>query len=475
MMKINRILMAMTAMFAITACKTSQNIAVKNEVKVPLTFEQKASDSATVAKLNWRKYFTDEVLVNLIDTALMHNYDLQIAMQRIEMARAGMRYAKANLLPTVAARLSAGQTDYAKYTQEYAGNTTTFYDGNNIVPNPLNDFNIGLMASWEIDVWGKLRNQKKSAILNYLAGIEGKNLVVSNLVAEIAVTYYELLALDNELQIVKQTIQKQTEAFETVKLQKEVGKTNELAVQQFHAQLLNSLALERETMQKITVNENKIHLLTGKFPTDIIRNTEALFNAIPNDVQCGVPSQLLAFRPDIRQAERRLQATRCDIKAAKASFFPNINLSALVGLQSFRADYLFLFPASVGSSVLSGLMSPVFNRNAIRQQYNLSKANDIAALNEYRKTTLNAFLEVSSELSNLENLKEIKRIKTEENEVLENSVITSGELYRSGKAGYLEVLIAQQNSLQTKLQLIEVQKKQQLSVVNIYRMLGGGW
>jgi outer membrane protein TolC len=287
--------------------------------------------------------------------------------------------------------------------------------------------------------------------------------------------YYELLALDNELQIVKITLQKQTDALETVKLQKEVGKANELAVLQFRAQLLNSMALEREAMQKITEVENNIYLLTGKYPIITMRNKELLFKDVPTDIKAGVPSQLLTYRPDIRQAERKLQASQCDVKAAKASFMPNINLSALIGLQSFRADYLFRFPASVGSSVLSSMLSPVVNRSALKQQYKLTKANGIIALNEYRKTVLNAFLEVSSELSNLENLKEIKKVKNEENLVLENSALVAAELYRNGKAGYLEVLITQQNSLQTKLQLIEVQKKQHLAVVNIYRMLGGGW
>lgn len=474
-MKLQQFIYLMFLLLTISSCKTlNTNLAV-SERKLPASFNMPLADTNNVAKMNWRSYFADTTLVMLIDTALANNFDLLIALQRIEVARSGVKFSTGNLLPIISGKGAVGRTDYAQYTQEYAGNITTYYDGNKIVPNPLNDFYLGLLASWEIDIWGKLRNQRKAAISNYLASLEGKNFVVSNLVADIAIAYYELLALDNELEIVRQTIQKQQEALETIKLQKEVGRANELAVQQFHAQLLNSQVLEKETLQQITKAENKINFLSGRFTQTIVRKKEVLFQEIPPQIAVGVPSQLLSFRPDIREAERQVQASKFDLKSAKASFFPNINISAALGFQAFNPVFLFSSPASIGSSVFGGLVAPLINMNALKAQFNTAKANQLAAMYNYQKTILNGYVEVSNELSTIQNLKEINALKKQQSQVLENSVETSTELYKTVKANYLEVLLAQQNSLQTKLELIEVQKRQQIATVNIYKALGGGW
>lgn len=458
-----------------SSCKTLNTNLNIRENKIPTSFNT-TIQATSIAKINWHQYFDDTLLTQLIDSALVNNFDYQSALQRIEMARAGAVLAKGEILPKVSGNASLGSTRYGKYTESGQGNITTPYpdDPSRNIPNPVSDYNIALTTTWEIDIWGKLQNQRKAAISNYLASIEGKNFIVSNLVAEIAIAYYELIALDNELEILKQSIQKQQEALEVVKFQKETGKSNQLAVQQFQAQLLNSKVLEKETLQNITETENKINFLLGRYPQPIQRNKDILSNKIPEQVATGIPSQLLSNRPDIRQAEFQVAASKFDFKVAKASFFPNVNLSTALGFQSFNPQF-FLVPSSIGYSALGGLVAPLINMNALKAQFNTAKANQLSAMYNYQKMILNGYIEVVNEISNIQRLQEIGTIKIEQNDVLSESVETSIELHKTARASYLEVLIAQQNSLQTKLELINTNKLQRISTVNLYKALGGGW
>ncbi len=469
-----QIINILLVLLALSSCKTFNTNLSTGERKIPAGFNS-STDTITVADINWRQYFADTLLLKLIDTAIANNPDLQMALQQIEIARSGVRFANGEFFPKLSGNASAGTTKYARYTEAYAGNSTTEYEAGKTVPNPVQDYSLGLTATWEIDIWGKLRNQRKAAVANYLASMEGKNFVVSNLVSDIAIAYYELIASDNELEILRQTIQKQQEALDVVKLQKETGRANELAVQQFQAQLLNSQAMEKETLQQITETENKINFLLGRFPQTIERKKEILFQEIPRQISSGIPSQLLSHRPDIREAQFQVVASKFDLKAAKAAFFPNINIAAALGFQSFNSQFLFNTPESIGYSVSGGLVAPLVNMNALRAQFNTAKANQLTAMYNYQKTILNGYVEVVNELSNIQNLQQINSIKNQQNEVLAASAETSAELYKTAKASYLEVLIAQQNSLQAKLELINTNKRQRIATVNIYKALGGGW
>jgi len=461
----------------VCSCKTLDTNLSISERKIPTSFPSRPTDTTSIAKISWKEYFADEHLISLIDTAIVNNYDLQIALQRIEIAQSGVRFSTSELFPKVDGNVSVGSTRYGKYTESGQGNATTPYpdDPNRVIPNPVQDYFLGFTATWEIDVWGKLRNSRKAAISNYLESIEGKNFVTSNLVAGIAVSYYGLLALDNELEIIRQTMEKQQKALEVVQLQKEVGQANELAVQQFQAQLLNTRALEKETLQQITETENLLNFLLGRYPQPIERAKEKLFQEIPPQIAFGVPSQLLSYRPDIREAAYQVQASKFDLKAAKAAFFPNLNIGAVLGFQAFNPKFLFSSPASIGYSAAGGLVAPLINMKALKAEFNTAKANQLAAMYNYQKTILNGYVEVANELSNVQQLQAINSLKTQESDVLEKAIEASTEFYRMAKANYLEVLIAQQNSLQTKLELIDVHKRQQIATVNIYKALGGGW
>jgi multidrug efflux system outer membrane protein len=461
----------MVAFSGCTSLNTNLTIPKK---EIPNSFQDQ-KNTTTIADINWRQYFADTLLVKLIDTAIANNIDLQMALQRIEVSRSSVKLANGALLPKVGLNIGGGVRKFGLYTMDGAGNAATEITHGQIVPTHLPDIYLGLQASWEIDIWGKLRNQRKSAVSQYLSSIEGTNFVISNLVADVAIYYNELLALDNELDIIRKTIQKQHEALDVIKVQKEAGRANELAVQQFKAQLLNTQVLEKQVLQQITEAENKINFLLGRYPQPIQRAKEVLFKEIPQQIAAGVPSQLLANRPDVHEAEFQIEASKFDLKAAKAAFFPNFNITASFGFQAFNPEFLFMSPASIAYSVMGTLVAPLINRNALEARFNTAKANQLTAMYNYQKTILNGYVEVANELSNIQNLQQINSLKKQQSDVLKQSVETSNELYKYARASYLEVLIAQQSALQSNLELIDVIKRQRISTIKIYKALGGGW
>ena len=444
------------------------------ENEIPTSFKDK-TDTTNIADIQWRDYFVDPFLHELIDTAIENNLDLQIALQRIENSRSSVRAATGALMPTMGLGVGTAIRRYGDYTMDGAGNATTDFKSGQTIPANLPDLFVGLQSSWEVDIWGKLQNQRSSAISKFLASIEGTSFVVSNLVADVAIYYNELRALDNELDIIRQTLHTQYESLEVVALQKEAGRATELAVELFKAQVLNTSILEKEVLQQITVTENHINFLLGRFPQLIERTKGQYFTEIPHEISSGVPSQLLANRPDVREAEFQIKASKFDLKVAKAAFFPSFNITASFGFQAFNPDFLFVAPASIAYTAVGTLVAPLINRNALEAQFNNAEANQLTAMYQYQKTILNAYVEVANELSNIHNLRKINTLKKQQNEVLQQSVETSHLLYRYGRASYLEVLIAQRNALQSNLELINFAKQQRIAAVKIYKALGGGW
>jgi len=434
-----------------------------------------AQDTLNTATIQWRNFFTDKYLVSLIDTALKNNQDLLITLQEIEVARNDIQVKQGQLSPTVIGRGGLGVDKVGRYTSQGAGDASTEITPGKTVPEVLPNYGFGANANWEVDIWKKLHNSKKAAVTRYLATTEGKNFLVTNLVAEIANSYYELLALDNQLDIVRQTIVLQQNALEIVKIQKQAAKVTELAVKKFEAEVLNSQSLEFDFIQKIKVRENEINFLLGRYPQPIARDTSGVLNLVPHQVQTGIPSQLLKNRPDIKQAELELSAAQLDIKVARAEFYPSFNISASLGFNAFNPSYLVTLPESLIFSLAGDLAGPLINKKAIKAEYYNANARQIQALYNYDKTILNAYIEVSTELSNLNNLEQAYNLKTKEVDALITSIDISNDLFKSARADYLEILLTQRDALESKLELIETKLHQFNSVTNIYRALGGGW
>lgn len=464
----------LSACLAIASCKVPAVMPTAGNT-VPASFGNTGDSTNNISAIEWRKFFTDPNLVSLLDTAVKNNQELMVTLQEIEIARNDIRSRHAALLPVVTARAGAGVEKVGRYTSQGAGDASTEIMPGKEMPDPLGDYVIGVNANWEIDIWKKLHNAKKAAVARYLSSIEGKNFVLTNLVAEVANSYYELLALDNQLVIVKQNIDLQKSALEIVKIQKEATRATELAVQKFEAEVLNSQSLEFDIRQKIRETENRINFLLGRYPQEIPRDKGNFLDALPPQVNTGIPSQLMANRPDIKRAELDLAAAKLDVKVARAEFYPSFGISAGLGFQAFKPSYLFKMPESLLYSLAGDLAGPLINRNAIKAEFNSANARQLQAMYNYERTILNAYFEVSNQLSNISNLEQSYSLKSKQVDALTRSINISNDLFKSARADYFEVLMTQRDALEKKLELIETKKEQLNAVVNIYRDLGGGW
>ena len=458
-----------------TSCKTPALVQVPDAKTAPTVYSFNSSDTTGSGAVQWRGFFTDKYLASLIDTALKNNQELAITLQEIEIAKNEILVSKGKMLPRVEAGGGIGVEKVGRYTSQGAGDASAEITPGKTVPERLGDYHLGATASWEVDIWKKLRNSKQAAVNRYLSTIEGRNFVVTNLIAEIANSYYELLALDNELGIVRQTISLQQNALEIVKVQKQAAAATELAVKKFQAEVLGSQSLEYDILQKIAAKENAINYLLGRYPQAIARDSAGILNSTLLQVSAGIPSQLLKNRPDIKQAELELAAAKLDVAVARAEFYPSFNISAALGLQAFNPVYLVKLPESVLFSLAGDLAGPLINKNAIKAEYYNANARQIQAVYNYERTILNGYIEVATALSDLKNFDKIYGLKTKETDTLSASVDIANELFKSARADYLEVLLTQRDALESKLELIETRLRQFNTVTNIYRALGGGW
>ena len=467
---------ALALCLAVISCKAPQTIAETPSKPLPEAFGNvKPEDTTTISTLKWNDFFKDQNLVELIDVALKNNQELNMTLQEIEIARNDIRVRKGALLPTVGVRAGAGLEKVGRYTSQGAGDASTEIKPGVETPDPLPDYTIAAYANWEVDIWKKLRNSKKAAVNRYLATVEGKNFVITNLIAEVADSYYELLALDSQLDIVRQTIALQTNAFEIVKVQKQAARATELGVQKFQAEVLTSKSLEFNILQRIKDTENKINFLLGRYPQEIKRDKTNFTNLLPAAVNSGIPSQLLTNRPDVKQAELELVAAKLDVKVARAEFYPSLDISAAFGVQAFKPAYLFTFPESILYSLAGDIAAPLINRNAIKAEFSSANARQLQALYNYDRTVLNAYLEVSTQLSKIDNLQKGYDLRSQQVDALNKSIDVSNDLFKSARVDYFEVLMTQRDALEAKLELIETKKEQLNAAVHVYRDLGGGW
>ena len=470
--KTYKYLAVVVVLFVAWGCKLSQ-VAKTADKSLPSSYKS-STDTTNTVDLNWKEYFSDEHLVALIDTALKNNQELNITMQEINISSNEIQAKKGEYLPFVGVKAGSGMEKEGRYTRHGAVDEQLEIRPGQEFPEPLGDFQIGAYATWEIDIWKKLRNSKKSAISNYLASVEGKNFMVTNLIAEIAESYYELMGLDNLLDIINRNIEIQSDALGVVKQQKNAAKVTQLAVNRFEAQLLNTKNLQYEVRQNIVEVENRITFLTGGLSDSIHRSSES-FNTIEIDsIRAGVPSQLLANRPDIRRAEFELAASKLDVKVAKANFYPSIGIKAGVGFQAFDPSFLFN-PYSLLFNLAGDLVAPLVNRKAIKATYNSANSKQIQAIYNYEQTILNAYVDVLNQMSKLDNYSKSFETKNQEVELLMESVDIANSLFYSARADYGEVLLTQREALESKVELIEIKMKQLNAKVNIYRALGGGW
>ncbi len=429
------------------------------------------------AVIGWREYFKDPNLTSLIGTALQNNMELNILLQEIQASKSDVIRAKGAYLPFVSAGTTTGLDKVGRHTAAGAAedNTTNEIAAGRAIPTNTPNFGFGGTLDWEVDIWRKLRNERDATILRYLGTQEGRNFMITNIVAEIAQTYYELVAFDNQLIILNRTIEIQQNALEAVKLQKANARVTELAVRRFEAEVLKNQSRLFKIKQQITVTENRLNYLAGRYPQPVKRRSEGFDQMMLSRINTGLPVELLRNRPDVRRAELELAATGLDVRAAAARFYPSLGISGALGLQSFTLASAFNAPASVMYGAAANIMAPLINRSAIKAAFLGASARQIGAIYTYQQTVLKAYIETVNQLAQIKNYGRSYDLKAQQVAALNDSISIAGQLFFNARADYTEVLFTQRDALESKIDLVELKQEQLTAFVKAYRALGGGY
>ncbi|HNG74046.1 MAG TPA: TolC family protein [Candidatus Obscuribacter sp.] len=428
-------------------------------------------DSA--ASISWREFFADPNLVFLIETALANNQEFNIAIQDIQIAANEVKERQSEYLPKVGLGFGGSYIRPSENTPEGVLDTIVERD---FYRYPDFNLNIGPSLSWEVDIWRRLRNAKDAARMRMVAQTEVRNFLISRLVTEIARTYYELMALDTSLKILDANISIQEAAFLKVQTLKRYAKANQLAVNRFEAQLNKTKSQRAATSQRVVEKENRLKFLVGRYDeAPIARNSDQFMTLPVNELQTGVPAQLLENRADIRQAAAAVKAAKLNLKSVKAQLYPNLTIRAGVGFSGFSPSLLFRAPQSLFYNAIGDFVLPLINRRAIIARIQTADANQTQAVLNYEQSLLRAYTDVLIQESNIRKMQQAFDTKKREVVLLEESIGTANMLFKYAKATYVEVLLTQEEKLNAERELVEVKLNLVGSRVELYRALGGGW
>ena len=458
------------ALILFSACKVSKNTRLP-DMHLPdsYRFEAASSDTGSVGRLPWKNFFTEGTLRTLIDSALIRNNDLQLAVKNIEAARQSLIQAKWGNVPTVSANVAA--TVNRPSNNSLNGISLSQFLGS----KHIEDYTASLTISWEADIWGKISSRKAAALAAYLQTGEARKAVQTQLVADVSEGYYNLLMLDEQLGIAKKNVLLNDSTIRIIQLQYNAGQATLLALQQAEAQRLTAAELVPQFEQQIGIQENALSILAGKLPQAIVRSGKLNDLAMPQQLPAGVPSQLLSYRPDVRSAELELDRANAQVGYTKASLYPTLSITAQGGVNAFKASNWFTIPASLFGIVTGGIVQPLLQHRELKTNYNLAKINREKTVIQFRQQVLVAAGEVSNALVAIDKLNQQQSIVANRAKTLQQATKNADLLYRNGMANYLEVITAQSNVLQTELELASVKRAQLTAAVELYRSLGGGW
>lgn len=486
MKKINSIVMLALLALIFQSCAPSlpEVEGQKDDVKsAPKDFPafgdpSKVDKDLLSAQVGWKRFFDDDNLKALIQEALSNSQELNILQQQIYIAQNEVMARTGEYIPKLGFRAGMGLEKVGEYTSQGASDRQTQLSTNpdvNHVPEKILNRSVGLYATWEVDIWSKLRNASKAAFMEYLSTIEGRKFMITHMVSEIAHAYYELLALDQQYYIVSEYIDILKHAQQLVEAQQQAAKVTSLAVKRFTAEVLKNEAKLFDIKQRVVETENHINRLVGRFPQPIKRPNAKILSLKPRKVAHGIPSELLSNRPDVRSSELELESAKLSLKSAKARFYPSLSIEAGVGYQSFNNKHLFVSPTSVFYNAATNLTAPLLNRMAIKADYYSANNYQLKKLYEYEKTIIQAYTEVANQLSKVVNLEKIFNLKAKQVAALTESSEISVVLFRAARVDYVEALMTQRDSLEAQVELVEIKKEQLNAYVRLYQALGGGW
>ncbi|RQO66206.1 hypothetical protein DBR43_28660 [Pedobacter sp. KBW06] len=421
----------------------------------------KISDTSNMAGMKWSEIFTDTVLNQLILQGLDANPDLKIAIARINEAQAGLRLSKAAFLPGLNGNVSVKQSRLA------------FPQGFGMISNST-QYDFGISSNWELDIWGKLSSAKRAAFAGLLASDAAKRAVQTQLIADIANHYFELLALDQQLLVTQKTAENRAADADAIKLLFESSILNGVAVVQSEANYYEADLAIPDIQQRIKETEHALCVLLARAPSKISRTSLAL-QRLTYDLKPGIPAQLLAYRPDVQQAEYQFRAAFENTNLARASFYPSLSITAAAGFSSLGLSNWFS-SAGLFGNIAAGLVQPVFNKGINKARLSTAEAKQQQALYGFENSLLKAAQEVSDALSSYEYAAQKEEKRGKQLKALEQALVFNKELLNNSKnTNYTDVLAAEQNLLTAQLKGISDQSQKLHAIVNLYRALGGGW
>ncbi|WP_419580157.1 TolC family protein [Stieleria magnilauensis] len=426
------------------------------------------------ARLPQGIFYSDPYLLSLISETLSGNQELNILSEEIRIAHNESYARSGEYRPFVTLGAGAGFEKTGRHTRAGAVEHQLEVAPGTEFPDPLGDFAFGANASWELDIWKKLRNSQRAAAMRYLGTQEGRNYIITRVVAEVAENYYRLLSLDNRLQILQSTIDIQQQSLKVAKAKKAAGRGTELAVQRFQAEVQKNLSERSLIAQEIVEVENRINFLAGRYPQPVERIQGEFVDLNLTTLGAGIPSELLLNRADIREAERQVAAAGLDVKVARARFYPSLSLTAGLGWNAFSTGYLFRTPESLLYGMAGELVGPLINKRAIKADYCSANAAQLQAIYNYQQTVLQAHIEVVNQITKVENYRRSIEVKKRQLASLQASVDAANKLFQNARAEYVEVLLAQRELMEAKMVLVETKNEQLSAIVNAYQALGGG-
>jgi NodT family efflux transporter outer membrane factor (OMF) lipoprotein len=439
-------------------------------LELPSHFNNETTaDTSSIATIKWSSFFKDTTLLQLINEGIAHNYDLQIAIKRIEAAQEQVKEAKLLGLPGLDLQVSAQSSRPSD--KSLTGASISTFPGN----NHIEDYSAAFSLSWEADIWGKIRSRKEATIAAYLETSDAARAVQTRLITDIAQGYYNLLMLDEQMEVARENLALRDSTLQLTRLLKQATQVTELAVQQAAAQKQSTAAFIHQLEMDRSLQEHALSILTGKLPDKIARSRRLSQLKVPDTLSTGVPAAMVSRRPDVKASEMALVAANARAGIAKANLYPSLNITAAGGLNAFKASDWFNMPGALFGLVTGSVAQPIFQHRQLKTDWEVAKIEREEAVLSFRQSVLNAVGEVSDALVRINQLKQIQKITAIRVHTLEQAVSNAQLLFKSGMANYLEVITAQQNALQTELSLADVKRQRLSAVVELYGALGGGW
>lgn len=468
MKKYIKTLIIFSSMGIVIGCRVSKDIATP-QPELPVSFRNaEVQDTEAIADIPWKEFYKDPVLQKLIDSAIVRNYDMQIALKNVEQSQLQFRQSRWNNVPVIA--FSAASSTSNPSDNSLNGLSTKQFLGT----NHIEDFNANVSLSWEADIWGKIRSKNKAALAVYLRTEEARKTIQTDLVAKVTQGYYNLLMLDEQLSVTQRNVQLNDSTLKIINMQFQAGQVTSLAVQQAQAQLLSTQQLIPELQEDITIQENALRILSGELPSGVQRNTLLAQVIFPETLSAGLPSALIRRRPDIKSRELELVLANAKVGVSKAEMYPALRITASAGVNSLKASNWFNIPASLFGIVGGSVLQPLLQRRELHAQYKVDLVEREKAVLLFRESVLKAVGEVSDALVRIEKLKVREAIAADRVKTLQQATSNANDLFINGMATYLEVITAQGNVLQSELELASIRKLELSAISELYRSLGGG-